>query len=188
MEVTVRESLLVHNRSNGKFVYLHSDQLPVFPFFKFSLAQSPLSSVSGQADCLSVSKENDEKNLTVFISLPVYLTIYSLQFIVPEDECEEFGPGTQAQRWRPLQAVVAQVQVFQFTQGLRESNGELLVCVNINYIYNVNYTQYTNTQTVVPILPLEIQHTPESCYGLDPEFSGHLVNSMTGREEKAQVR
>ncbi len=51
----------------------------------------------------------------------VYLTVYGLQFIVPEVECDEFGPGTQAQRWRPLQAVVAQVQVLQLTQGLRDT-------------------------------------------------------------------
>lgn len=51
--------------------------------------------------------------------MSVYLTVNSLQFIIPECEREEFGPGTQAKRWRPLQAVVAQVQVLQLTQGLR---------------------------------------------------------------------
>jgi len=59
-------------------------------------------------------------------SSSVDFTVDGLQFIVPEDEREEFGPGTRAQRRRPLQAVVAQVQVFQLTQGLRrkKSNEE----------------------------------------------------------------
>lgn len=55
----------------------------------------------------------------------VYFTVNGLQFIVSEDEWEEFGPGTEAQRWRHLQAVVAQVQVLQFTQGLRKRNEEI---------------------------------------------------------------
>lgn len=59
------------------------------------------------------------------LSTSVYFTVYSLQFIIPEVECEEFGPGAQAERWRPLQAVVAQVQVLQFTQGLRDSNEDI---------------------------------------------------------------
>ena len=58
----------------------------------------------------------------MWLSTSVCFTVYGLQFVIPEVECEEFGPGTQAQRWRPLQAVVAQVQVFQLTQGLRDSN------------------------------------------------------------------
>lgn len=61
----------------------------------------------------------------MWISLSVDFTVNGLQLVVPEDECEEFGSGTQAQRWRPLQAIVAQVQVCQFTQGLRGSNEEM---------------------------------------------------------------
>lgn len=50
--VTVRESLLAHNRSSPKFVYLHSDQLPVFKvFFSVSLAHPSLGSVNGLAEC-----------------------------------------------------------------------------------------------------------------------------------------
>ncbi|KAG7239294.1 hypothetical protein INR49_029259 [Caranx melampygus] len=43
----------------------------------------------------------------------------TVQFIVPEDERDKFGPGTQAQRWRPLQAVVTQdvKQELQLQQG-----------------------------------------------------------------------
>lgn len=54
--------------------------------------------------------------------MSVYFTVYGLQFIIPEDECEEFCPSTQAQRWRPLQAVVAKIQVLQFTQGLTRTS------------------------------------------------------------------
>lgn len=49
-------------------------------------------------------------------------TVYSLQLIVPEVECDQFAPSAQAERWRPLQAVVGQVQVLQLTQGLRDSD------------------------------------------------------------------
>lgn len=41
--------------------------------------------------------------------MSVHFTVYRLQFIVPEVESEEFGPSAQAQRWRPLQAVITQV-------------------------------------------------------------------------------
>lgn len=51
--------------------------------------------------------------------MSVCVTVDSLQLIIPEVQCEQFGSGAQAQRWRPLQAVVAQVQVLQVTQGLR---------------------------------------------------------------------
>lgn len=53
--------------------------------------------------------------------MPAFFTVNRFQFVVPEDEREEPGPGAQTQRWRPLQAVVAQVQVLQFTQGLRRA-------------------------------------------------------------------
>lgn len=39
----------------------------------------------------------------------------------------------------------------------------------------------------ITILPLEIQHSPESCYGLGPKTSGRLVNSNKKRVEKAEV-
>lgn len=51
--------------------------------------------------------------------MSVCVTVDRLQFIIPEVQCEQFGSGAQAQRWRPLQAVVAQIQVLQVTQGLR---------------------------------------------------------------------
>lgn len=38
---------------------------------------------------------------------------------------------------------------------------------------------------MIAILPLEIQHSPESCYDLDPKISGRSVNSMKERVEKA---
>lgn len=54
--------------------------------------------------------------------MSVLVTVYGLQLIIPEAECEELGPGAQAERWRPLQAVVAQVQVLQLSQGLGDQN------------------------------------------------------------------
>lgn len=45
-------------------------------------------------------------------------TVYSLQLIVPEVERDQFGPGAQAELWRPLQAIVGQDQGLQLTQGL----------------------------------------------------------------------
>lgn len=53
--------------------------------------------------------------------MSVCVTVYRLQFVVPEVEREQLGPGTQTQRWRPLQAVVAQIQVLQLAQGLRKT-------------------------------------------------------------------
>lgn len=50
------------------------------------------------------------------------VTVYGLQFIIPEAEREELGPGAQAECWRPLQAVVAQVQVLQLGQRLADKN------------------------------------------------------------------
>lgn len=50
----------------------------------------------------------------------VHSTVYRLQLIVPQVERDQLGLGAQAQRWRPLQAVVAQVQVLQFAKGLRD--------------------------------------------------------------------
>lgn len=50
----------------------------------------------------------------------VHSTVYCLQLIVPQVERDQLGLGAQAQRWRPLQAVVSQVQVLQFAQGLRD--------------------------------------------------------------------
>lgn len=56
--------------------------------------------------------------------MSVHSTVYRLQLIVPQVERDQLGLGTQAQRWRPLQAVVTQVQVLQFAQGLRDGGGE----------------------------------------------------------------
>lgn len=54
--------------------------------------------------------------------MSVYSTVYRLQFIIPEVERDQLGLGTQTERWRPLQAVVAQVQVLQFAQRLTGGN------------------------------------------------------------------
>lgn len=56
--------------------------------------------------------------------MPLVFTVYSLQLIVSQVERDQFAPSAQAERWRPLQAVVGQVQVLQLTQGLRESDGK----------------------------------------------------------------
>lgn len=87
----------------------------------------PLLSVKGLsmtrplADGLCVfrsQKFKKKKNSCVSI----YSTVDRLQFIIPEVERDQLGFGTQAKRWRPLQAVVAQVQVLQFAQRLRDGN------------------------------------------------------------------
>lgn len=54
--------------------------------------------------------------------MPLVFTVYSLQLIVSQVERDQFAPSAEAERWRPLQAVVGQVQVLQLTQGLRESD------------------------------------------------------------------
>lgn len=56
--------------------------------------------------------------------MPLVFTVYSLQLIVSQVERDQFAPSAPAERWRPLQAVVGQVQVLQLTQGLRESDGK----------------------------------------------------------------
>lgn len=44
---------------------------------------------------------------SVCVLVVVLCTVYSLQFIVPEDEREQFDRGAYAKCWRPLKAVVA---------------------------------------------------------------------------------
>ena len=50
--------------------------------------------------------------------LSVSVTINGLQLIVPQDEAGKFGTCAEAERWCPLQAVVAQVEVLEFTERL----------------------------------------------------------------------
>lgn len=57
--------------------------------------------------------------------ITVVPTVDGFQFVVPEDECDQLGPSTHTERWRPLQAVVAQVQVFQLSQSLGESENKV---------------------------------------------------------------
>lgn len=40
---------------------------------------------------------------------PLLLTVNGFQFVIPEDERVQLGPGGGTKRWRPLQAIVAQV-------------------------------------------------------------------------------
>lgn len=81
MRVTVGKRL--------EFLYLYSFAFLFFNFFRLLLAHSSFScltvwvtALSHKAkDYLSVFKE---QKVSVSISLP---TVYSLQFIIPEDEC-----------------------------------------------------------------------------------------------------
>ena len=50
----------------------------------------------------------------------VCVTVDGLQLVVAEDECVQLGLGARGKRWRPLQVVVAQVQILQLTERLRD--------------------------------------------------------------------
>lgn len=137
-----RESLLSKGRLSSKYAYQHSNKLPIWqrcPTVRFWLAHTSVSSVMSLAGysllsdlihlfhcklfvsvwkVTSVRREIQWVRPSVCCFFCVYLTVDGLQLVVPEDECEEFGPAAQAQRWRPLQAVVAQVQMLQFSQRL----------------------------------------------------------------------
>lgn len=41
--------------------------------------------------------------------MPALFTVNGFQFVVPEDERVQLGPGAGPECWRPLQAVVSQV-------------------------------------------------------------------------------
>lgn len=80
-------------------------------------APEALSLTRPPADALRKNPKTKPNNNS---RVSVHSTVYRLQLIVPQVERDQLGLGAQAQRWRPLQAVVAQVQVLQFAKGLRD--------------------------------------------------------------------